>query len=238
MDFDKNLIAKNFSLGAKTYDEAAQIQLLTAKDLVGLIEPYLKKNSQILDLGSGTSFVAKQISTYEITEVDIASNMLQLWHERPSNIKTICADFEKLDFAEESFDLILSSFSLQWSSDFAKNFARYFSFLKPGGIFAFALPTSGSLPELQGFNLNDFPENFTLKSALKKSGFSEKIFIEKNSYQDFESTKNLLKFLRKIGANSPQKRSEKSELPLNKKINKNVGKRLSWRVSYFVFEKK
>jgi len=238
MNFDKNLVAKNFSLGAKTYDEAAQIQLSTAKDLVDLIRPYLKKNSQILDLGSGTSFIAKQISTYEITEVDIAPNMLESWRERPSNIKTICADFEKLTFVEASFDLILSSFSLQWSSDFVKNFARYFSFLKPGGIFAFALPIKGSLPELSGFNLNDLPENITLKSALKNAGFEKKIFAEKDLFQDFASSKNLVKFLKEIGANSPQKRPQKRELPLNGKINKNVGKRLSWRVSYFVFEKK
>lgn len=234
MDFDKNLVAKNFSRGAKTYDQAAQIQLLVAKDLIDLIRPYLKKDSQILDLGSGTSFLAKQISGHNITEVDLASEMLESWRERPSNIKTICADFENLNFAKESFDLILSSFSLQWSADFDKNFAQYFSILKPGGIFAFALPTQGSLHELQDFNLNDFPQNFILESALKKSGFDKKIFIEKSLYQDFATTKNLLNFFREIGANSPQKRNFYPQ----KKLNKNIGKRLSWLVSYFVFEKK
>jgi malonyl-CoA O-methyltransferase len=233
MSFDKNLIAKNFSLGAKTYDEAAQIQLETARDLVDLIRPYLLKNSRILDLGSGTSFIAKQISNHDVTEVDIAADMLKSWADRPSNVKTICADFEKLNFAKESFDLILSSFSLQWSEDFAKNFQQYFSFLSPGGIFAFALPVYGSLSELKNFNLNEMPQNSLLKLALKDSGFREKFFVEKEAIQLFKNSRDLLKFLKRIGANSPKKR----ELPLNRRPSKNVGTRLSWRISYFVFEK-
>lgn len=233
MSFDKNLIAKNFSLGAKTYDEAAQIQLETARDLVELIRPYLVKNSRILDLGSGTSFIAKQISNYDITEVDIASDMLKSWVDRPSNVKTICADFEKLNFAKESFDLILSSFSLQWSEDFVKNFQQYFSFLSPGGIFAFALPVYGSLSELNNFNLNELPENSLIKSTLKRVGFKEKFFAEKHLNQDFVTNYDLIRFLKRIGANSPNKRG----LPLNRRLSKNIGTQLSWRISHFVSEK-
>ena len=120
MHFNKNLIAKNFSLGAKTYDEAAQVQLASAEELVAFIMPYLKKDVQILDLGSGTSFIAKQLATYEITEVDISAEMLNSWHERPSNVTAIQADFENLPFVKNSFDLIISSFALQWISDFEK----------------------------------------------------------------------------------------------------------------------
>lgn len=216
MNFDKNLVAKNFSRGAKTYDEAAQVQLVCARKLVGLISPYLKKDSQILDLGSGTSFIAKEILTnchpelvegsqelftrpfdkLRVTEVDITPEMLAAWSDRPKNVKAVCADFENLDFAPNSFDLILSSFSLQWSSDFVKNFAQYFSLLKPNGIFAFAVPTEGSLVELSDFNLNELPKNSLLKTALKKSGFNEKLFREESIKQDFASSRDLLRFLK------------------------------------------
>jgi len=233
MHFNKNLIAKNFSLGAKTYDEAAQVQLASAEELVGFILPYLKKDVQILDLGSGTSFIAKQLVSHEITEVDISAEMLNSWRDRPSNVKAIQADFENLPFAENSFDLIISSFALQWISDFEKNFLRFFSLLKPSGIFAFCLPTQGSIEELAAFNINEFPSNSLIKNALKKSGFNEKFFAQKTIQQNFRTNREALRFLKKIGANSPAK----TKLPLKGSAYKNAGKSLSWHISHFIYIK-
>ncbi len=234
MDLDKNLIAKNFSRGSKTYDEAAQIQLAEAKELVALISSYLKKDSRILDLGSGTSFIAKQLSTYEITEVDISVEMLNSWRERPSNVTAIQADFENLPFAESSFDLIISSFALHWSSDFEKNFLRFFSLLKPNGVFAFCLPTFGSLPELEAFNINEFPTNYLIKDALNKSGFDEKFFAQKTVQQKFATNREMVIFLKRIGANSPTK----TKLPLKNSLSKNTHPKLSWNSSHFICTKK
>jgi ubiquinone/menaquinone biosynthesis C-methylase UbiE len=214
MHFNKNLIAKNFSLGAKTYDEAAQVQLASAEELVALILPYLKKDVQILDLGSGTSFIAKQLAAYEITEVDISAEMLNSWHERPSNVTAIQADFENLPFVKNSFDLIISSFALQWISDFEKNFSQFFELLRPNGIFAFCLPTNGSLEEIQDFNINEF-------------------LVQKTIQQKFQNNREALKFLKRIGANSPTK----TKLPLKSSTYKNLGDALSWNISYFIYAK-
>ncbi len=233
MHFNKNLIAKNFSLGAKTYDEAAQVQLSSAEELVAFILPYLKKDVQILDLGSGTSFIAKQLATYEITEVDISAEMLNSWHERPSNVTAIQADFENLPFVKNSFDLIISSFALQWISDFEKNFSQFFELLRPNGIFAFCLPTNGSLEEIQDFNINEFPTNSEIKNALEKSRFNEKFFVQKTIQQKFQNNREALKFLKRIGANSPAK----TRLPLKSSNYKNLGDALSWNISYFIYTK-
>ena len=233
MHFNKNLIAKNFSLGAKTYDEAAQVQLASAKELVAFILPYLKKDVQILDLGSGTSFIAKQLATYEITEVDISAEMLNSWHERPSNVTAIQADFENLPFVKNSFDLIISSFALQWISDFEKNFSQFFELLRPNGIFAFCLPTNGSLEEIQDFNINEFPTNSEIKNALEKSRFNEKLLVQKTIQQKFQNNREALKFLKRIGANSPAK----TRLPLKSSTYKNLGNALSWNISYFIYTK-
>jgi len=233
MHFNKNLIAKNFSLGAKTYDEAAQVQLASAEELVAFILPYLKKDVQILDLGSGTSFVAKQLATYEITEVDISAEMLNYWHERPSNVTAIQADFENLPFVKNSFDLIISSFALQWISDFEKNFSQFFELLRPNGTFAFCLPTNGSLEEIQDFNINEFPTNSVIKNALEKSRFNEKLFLQKTIQQKFQNNREALKFLKRIGANSPAK----TRSPLKSSPYKNLGDALSWNISYFIYTK-
>ncbi len=233
MSFDKNLIAKNFSRSSKTYNEAAQIQLETAQNLIRLIADRLENDSEILDLGSGTSFVAKQIPNLNICEVDIAQDMLNSWVERPSNIKTLVADFENLPFSENSFDLILSSFALHWASDFKRIFSQYFKILRPKGIIAFAIPVEGSMPEMSMFNINDFPSADNLRSILSECGFEELFFIQKNSAQFFEKKIDAIKFLKRIGANSAQK----NNLPSNFSRRKNLDKKISWKIAYFVFRK-
>lgn len=233
MSFDKNLISKNFSLGSKTYNEVAQIQRETAQNLVSLVADRLRNDSEILDLGSGTSFIAKQIPNLNICEVDIAQEMLNSWVERPSNIKTLVADFENLPFLKNSFDVILSSFALHWATDFKKTFSQYFSILRPKGIIAFAIPVEGSMPEMSMFNINDFPSSGKLRSILNECGFEELFFVQKDSAQFFEKKIDAIKFLKRIGANSAQK----TNLPLSFSLRKNLDKKISWKIAYFVFQK-
>lgn len=233
MNFDKNLIARNFSRGAKEYDEVAQVQRQVAQELVALALPYLKKDSCILDLGSGTSFIARQIPHHDITEIDLSANMLQFWCDRPSNIKAIQADFENLPFKKNNFDVIISSFALQWINDFEKNFSQFFALLKSKGIFIFSLPITGSLPEFAALNINEFPSNKTLKNALQKAGFHEKLFMQKKMQQSFANSRDTIKFLKRIGADSPVKR----RLSLTKVVSKNIGITISWHISYFIAQK-
>jgi len=259
---DKKIIQKNFSRAAKDYDEAALVQKIAAKKLTSFLdaptsENLLRKSSAdkllILDLGSGTSFIAKtllqQQKNLKIYEIDIAAEMLNSWPNRPSNVIPTQADIENLPFEKNFFDLIISSFSLQWISDFEKNFSQFFSLLKPNGIFAFCLPTAGSLTELKSanlFNFNQLPEIKDLKSALKKSGFHEKFFAEEIVKQEFKNGLEALKSLKKIGANYSvqQKRIiTKTQLDQFNKFclknfgtaNKNIG--ISWSVSYFLLQK-
>jgi SAM-dependent methyltransferase len=123
-----------------------------------------------------------------IFETDLASDMLKQWSNRPSNIFPIQADIENLPFEKNSFDIIISSFSLQWIFDFEKNFSHFFSLLKPNGIFAFCLPTDETLQELKSakiFPINDFPHSENLRLILKKCGFVEEKFLKETSWQKF-----------------------------------------------------
>lgn len=267
--FDKETIKKNFSRGAKNYNEAASIQAKAASELVKLatdLSPFLNKNSdrkkiKILDLGSGTSFVSKSLikkleaNDSEITtifELDISPEMLNSWHERPSNIFPIQGDIENLSFEKNSFDLILSSFALHWISDFEKIFSQIFSLLKPHGIFAFCLPTKQSLRELKAaktFQISDFPCDKNLKLALERSGFREKKFEKVIVKQNFKNGVEALKLLKKIGANYSKNSSKnrnflgKNALThFNKFCLKNFGDEhknfaTSWEISYFISSK-
>lgn len=242
--FDKKIIQKNFSRGAKTYDEAAAVQREAARELCELVVGHqspvpsgkllglrppsffvgrrssVVRDLTILDLGSGTSFIAKKLLTddrqlttddLKIFELDLSTEMLKSWHDRPSNVFPIQGDIENLPFENHSFDLIISSFSLQWIEDFEKTFSKIFSLLKPNGTFAFGVPTFGSLSELKAeniFNFNDLPKIEDLKSALKKSGFVEVFFQKKIVKQNFENGYEALKSLKKIGANYSKKKEK------------------------------
>lgn len=262
---DKKIIQKNFSRGAKSYDEAASIQKKTAKKLCDLVVSHQSSVDcqlstvdflKILDLGSGTSFIAKNFSdkkNLKIFEIDLSFEMLKSWTQRPENIFPIQSDFEKLPFKHSSFDAIISSFSLQWMSDFEKNFSEIFSLLKPGGIFAFCLPTEGSLKELSAakiFHFNQFPKVEDLKSALKKSGFVEKSFSIETLQQSFSNGSAALQSIKKIGANYSQKKNNEKKKIITKAelkqfnnfclknfstTDKNIT--VSWFTSYFILSK-
>jgi malonyl-CoA O-methyltransferase len=251
--FDKKIIQKNFSRGAGKYDEVALVQREAAKKLVELVvgcQLLAIDNLQILDLGSGTSFIAKnlsQIKNSQIFEIDLSAEMLQSWRDRPSNVFPIQGDIENLPFKNRSFDLIISSFSLQWIENFEETFAKIFSLLKPNGTFAFCLPTSESLSELRAeniFNFHDLPKVEDIKSALKKSGFVKVFFQKKIVKQNFENGYEALKSLKKIGANYSEKRKKiitKTQLKhfcLKNSSTTDKTISISWIISYFVFRKK
>lgn len=250
---DKNLVAQNFSRGAKNYDEVAEPQLEAAKRLVALASPFIKNNSQILDLGCGTSFIAKEIcqnfseKNIHIVETDIALDMLESWADRPANVTAIQCDIENLPLEKNSFDIIFSSFALHWISDFEKNFSQFSALLKKNGILAFCLPTAGSLDELRSsnvFQFNNFPNNVIIKSALEKCGAKEVSFICETKKQKFASGYEALKFIKKIGGNSNQSKKIVSKTKLEEfnkfclknfsSDNKSFG--VSWNISYFIYQ--
>ena len=226
LDSDKKIIAKNFSRAAISYDESASIQNLAAKELCAMVWKLTEERdvlnscvalhkTRILDLGSGTSFVTKNLlqkfssQNLEIFEIDLSLEMLQSWLRRSPNAFPIQADFEQIPFKGKSFDLLLSSFSLQWSSDFKKNFLHLSSILKSGGIFAFCIPLNRSLIELRtaskksgcNFNFKKLPQIKDVDLDLKTAGFTKILFKQITLTETFPTAQKSLKSLKKIGAN-------------------------------------
>lgn len=206
-NFDKKQLQKKFSNQACSYADAAQIQFSAAQKLCQLTKPFLQKNHRILDLGAGTGFVAQNLAQeFELFEIDISWEMLKQNREK-SHFK-IQADIENLPFAANSFDAIISSFSMQWLTDFDKSFQQFFKILKPSGILAFCLPVAGSLQELKVgnfFNFNQLPSEENLIKSLENSGF-KKVLSEKEKLKEFfENGTDAIKSLKKIGANYSEK---------------------------------
>lgn len=253
MSFDKKIINYNFSSKANAYNLSANIQKKVAKKLCQLfIENYTPNSNQkirILDLGSGTSFVAKnllkKIDNCEIYELDLSLEMLNNFQKNPEKILKICADIESLPFDESSFDAIISSFSLQWIEDFENLFNVLKKLLKPRAILAFSIPDNQSFQELKNspFLINKMPDKLELLNVLERHQFIKKSFINEKIYEKFLNLVEALKSFKKIGVNyylpNNNKKSfqELKTFYLKNFQNSLTYKKLSWSVCYFIYFK-
>ena len=214
---DKKIISKNFSKSMQSYNKLALVQKIVAKKIAHLCLPFIKKNAKILDLGSGTSFIAKNLyqkkeflkNNAKIYEIDIAKEMLKSWKKRPKNIFPICCDIDQLSFGAESFDILISSFSLQWLENFEKTFAEFYRILKPKGIFIFAVPNHDSLSELRNasveskcnFNFIQLPDDKKITLILERLNFNQERIFGEILKSEFHSAADALYDIKAIGAN-------------------------------------
>jgi malonyl-CoA O-methyltransferase len=256
MSFDKKLINYNFSSKVNEYNLNANIQKKIAKKLCQFfIEETDFKNAhkiKILDLGSGTSFISKnllkKIDNCEIYELDLSLEMLNNFQKNPQKMLKICADIENLPFAESSFDAIISSFSLQWIKDFEALFKNLHKLLKPHGFLAFAIPNNNSFKELKNspFLINELPSELDLSRLLKQNKFTKKFVKNEQIYEKFSNLIEALKSFKKIGANYNLLKDNKNKFKnfaelrnfyLKNFQNNLTFKKLSWSINYFIYFK-
>jgi malonyl-CoA O-methyltransferase len=258
---NKKKIKENFSKAAAEYNKFAKVQKSVVKKLIGLASFYLKDKTNILDLGSGTSFIAKEISKknkkLNIFESDLSLEMLKQWKNRPQKTFAINCDIEKLPFKPNSFDLIISSFSLQWI-DLKKTFLQINQMLKKNGIILICLPVEESLEEIKiasqksgcNFNMLDFPNVLELKKTIEQANFQIKDFILEKKQQNFIDPIFCLQSIKKIGGSYQKKQNlinKKKILEFKKFCLENFNNKnkkltnsfnISWLICYFVLSKK
>ena len=241
MKIDKNLVKKNFSKGAKTYDDYAHIQKYMADKLAGLIESECDEKS-ILEIGCGTGYLSRRILEHfpnsNIDLLDISENMLDKTKENLgdfSNINYILADVETYKF-NKKYDLIVSNAVLQWIENPDELFKKLKKMLSENGKIMFATFGKDTYKELtNSFNEIDpncqYSQNFlSLEDFVEicEKGYS--VLYTKEEYK-LEEYSNVLEFLRgikKIGANCA--------LPNKRKLSKDKVKLLesTYRKNYSV----
>ena len=139
----KGAYSLRFSRSAETYEKWAIPQKESALELVNLVKP----EGLVLDLGCGTGFVSSSLpEDCRSVGVDISEGMLHLYTARFQ--WAVLGDAESLPFKDESFDYVLSNFSLHWT-DLSRSLPEAIRVARVGvGI---SVPVKGSLRGL------DFP---------------------------------------------------------------------------------
>jgi malonyl-CoA O-methyltransferase len=183
----------------------------------------------------------------QIFEIDLVRPI-----KKNQNTFFIQGDMEKPCFNDNSFDLITSSFALQWMENLEQSFIEFHKILKPNGIFIFAVPMDESLSELKNasvnsgcdFHFNQLPKREKLEKIFEKSGFNLLNLYQETIKQRFVSGIDAIKSIKKIGANySLQRQNKITKIQLKKFDNsfKSTSNaqfcEISWLVNYFILSK-
>jgi malonyl-CoA O-methyltransferase len=140
----KARIAEAFSMGARTYDDAATVQWSVAHRLAERIGSATVESSQrILEIGCGTGLLSAQLvrafPDSELLLTDIAPSMLNRCRARLGNYHRYqLLDGERPEELSGKFDLIVSSLAFQWFADLRGALNRLSRYLAPRGRMVFA----------------------------------------------------------------------------------------------------
>lgn len=168
------------------YQTNAVLQKIIAQKLISLAHnQYDCHGKSILDVGSGTGFIAQNLIMHgvkpqNITQFDRNPNSLNI-AKQFGNIQV--ADFNKPLHCKQKFDVIFSSMALQWAENLHTTINNIHNLLKQGGRLYLAVPLQGSLKEMYN-TLQISPFAFpaqedihTKMSTLHSQHYMENVYI-------------------------------------------------------------
>ena len=208
-------VAKAFSEAASRYDSFAKVQKTVAQNVASMAIANLKPGQRVLDLGVGTGTVLKQLSAAEsdidLVGVDIAEGMVReaKASRTLSDQSLLVADIEALPFADDCFDLAVSSLAIQWCDDLASLFADIYRVLKPGARAVLATLGPQTLAELKAawravdaaVHVNGFASAAAVTQFAEVAGFKVSL-LQQTEQLTYAELMPLLRELKAIGAHN------------------------------------
>ena len=208
-----NKIRYAFTKAAGNYDALTDLQRKIADEF---LQKIVQGNSAstILDVGCGTGYLTGKIKDCfpqaQVTGLDLSSGMIAKAQEGHADIQWVTGDAKRLPFKEKNFDLIVSNAAYQWVADLSQAFMEAKRVLSNEGIFAAtlfgyytcdelfeALQVTGASKE----ELNRLVKVEDVKRCLTQAGFSNAQVESKMTQIQFKDLRDLLAWLKAIGAN-------------------------------------
>jgi SAM-dependent methyltransferase len=186
--FDRALHRRRLDRAARLYSGAEFLKARAAEDLVRRLEAILRDFPLAVDLGSRNGAFARALAESDaaarvgaLIETDLSGAMLA----HRSGMRVV-VDEERLPFADQSLDLIVSSLALHWTNDLVGALVQARRALKPDGLFIAALLGGSTLTELRQSLLaaeaeisggasprvSPFADGFDAAALLQRAGFA------------------------------------------------------------------
>ena len=214
---DKQQTRRAFAQAADTYDGAAALQREVGARLLERLDYVRLTPARVLDLGSGTGDIShallRRYRKAQVVTLDLAFTMAQRsrrrggWLRRP---RAVCADAERLPFADASFELLISNLMLQWCQDLDRAFAEFRRVLAPGGLLLFTTFGPDTLRELRHSwrrvddhtHVNAFIDMHDIGDALLRAGLAEPVMDVERMAVTYPDARDLMHDLKALGAHN------------------------------------
>ena len=216
--FDRALHRRRLDRAAPSYDTAGFLKARAAADAVDRLDAILRRFPLAVDLGARTGAFAEALKGSEaagkidmLIETDLSAAMLA---GRPG--PRLVADEERLPFAPESLDLVVSTLALHWTNDLVGALVQIRRALKPDGLFIGAFLGGATLTELRQCLLeaeselsggahqrvSPFADAFDGAGLLQRAGFALPVSDVDRVTVRYAHPLSLLKDLRAMGETS------------------------------------
>ena len=214
---DRARLRASFERASGSYEAAASLQARVAAELLERLELLRFSPGAVLDLGSGTGRVTRELKRRypraRVIALDIAPGMLReaRRHQRPwRRFDRVCGDALRLPLRDGSIDLIFSNLMLQWCEPLAAALSEARRVLAPGGFLSFSTFGPATLYELRtawaeadGYNhVNHFPDMHELGDGLVRAGLMEPVLDADRFELGYPDVLTLMRDLKAIGAHN------------------------------------
>lgn len=219
----KNSVGRSFHRQAGEYDRHATVQKRVVDRLVALAQSHVcGAPADVLDIGCGTgqllSVLGKQYPDARLYGLDLAYNMSRHAAERLGRgAMLVNADAEQLPFREGSFDLVVSSSTVQWLDNMDVFLQQCHRVLHPDGYLCIAFFGGQTMWELQecyreavlerggcsdGYlgRLHRFKQVAALQQSLERSAFGTVLLASEIEMDYYPDLSDLLRSVKRIGA--------------------------------------
>jgi malonyl-CoA O-methyltransferase len=208
---DNRAVRRAFGNAARSYGGAARLEAEVAARMLARLDYVKLAPRRILDAGSGpgreAAALARRYRGARVVAIDAALAMLPrpAWRERIFGRKTIpvCADVQRLPFADASFGLAWSNMALHWVSDPPAALRELERVLAPEGLVMFSTLGPDTLKELRAAagaeRMHAFVDMHDLGDMLVAAGFAAPVMDMEMLRIAYDSGLRLLEDLRASG---------------------------------------
>ena len=214
---DRARLRASFDRASASYDACASLQARIAAELLERLELFRFAPGVVLDLGSGTGRVTRELKRRypraRVIALDIAPGMLREARRHQSRWRRfdrVCGDALRLPIKDGSVDLIFSNLMLPWCEPLAVALTEARRVLGPSGFFAFSTFGPDTLHELRrawaeadSYNhVNRFSDVHEVGDALVHAGLIEPVLDIDRIEVGYPDALTLMRDLKAIGAHN------------------------------------